>query len=164
MSRRKGRILAFQALYSYDVGGEPLDELLKLEWSASAPENVSGTEENSEEPAEAPAEEQQDELKAGDLAETQDFARILIAGSINHLDEIDSQIKSHLSGKWDFDRLNKVSLAILRLSVFSLLYQKDTHPTIVIDEAIAIAKQFGTDESFKFINAVLDNIRKEITN
>lgn len=133
MSRRKGRILAFQALYSYDVGGESLDELLTLKW---ADENLD--------------------------KETFDFARIIIAGTINHLDDIDGLIKSHLSEKWDFDRVNRVSIAILRISVFTLKYQPDTPPLIAIDEAISISKEFGTDDSFKFINAVLDTIRKEL--
>ncbi len=91
-----------------------------------------------------------------------DFARILISGTINHLSEIDSLIKKHLTGRWEFERVNKVSVAILRMSVFALLYQKDTSASIIIDEAIGISKEFGTDDSFKFINAVLDTIRKEI--
>ncbi len=135
MSRRKGRILAFQALYSYDVGGEKLDELLTLNWADD---------------------------KSGVDSETSDFARIIIAGTVNHLEEIDSLIKQHLSANWDFSRVNRVSVAILRISVFALLYQKDTAPTIIIDEAIGLSKDFGEDDSFKFINAVLDNIRKEL--
>lgn len=140
MSRRKGRILAFQALYSYDVGKESLEDLLKLEWA----NNTENEAENAD-------------------TESDDFARILISGTINHIDQVDSLIKSHLSEKWEFDRVNKVSLAILRISVFQILYQKETPGSVVIDEAIAIAKRFGSDESFKFINAVLDNIRKETT-
>lgn len=133
MSRRKARILAFQALYSYDVGGESLDQLLTLNWAS--------------------------ETIAQDV---KDFSRIIIAGSINHLEEIDVLIKKHLTGRWEFDRVNRVSVAILRISVFALLYQKETSASIIIDEAIDIAKEFGTDDSFKFINAVLDNIRREI--
>jgi len=140
LSRRKGRVLAFQALYSYDVGGMSCDDLLKLEWAGKT--DQSGNELN---------------------VESADFARLLIAGSIEHLDEIDSLIKKHLSGKWEFDRVNKVSLAIIRMSVFSLLYQKDTAPSVVIDEAIDIAKEYGADDAFKFINAVLDNINKDIS-
>ena len=140
MSRRKGRILAFQALYSYDVGGKSLDDLLKLDW-------VDNNTENAEKNADT---------------EKDDFARILISGTINHLDEIDVLIKEHLSERWEFDRVNKVSLAILRVSIFQLLYQKETPASVVIDEAIAIAKDFDTDISFKFINAVLDKIRKEM--
>lgn len=125
--------MAFQALYSYDVGGESLDELLALKWT----------------------EEKNDQ-------EEVDFARLVISGTINHLAEIDSLIKGHLTGKWEFDRVNKVSIAILRISVFALLYQKDTSASIIIDEAIGLSKEFGTDDSFKFINAVLDHIRREI--
>ena len=138
MSRRKGRILAFQALYSYDMGKEPLEQLLKLEWA-----NNSEGEGNSAD------------------TDSNDFARILIAGTINHIAEVDEKIKKHLSAKWEFDRVNKVSLAVLRISVFQILYQKETPATVVIDEAIAIVKKYGSDDAFKFINAVLDNIRKE---
>jgi len=129
--------LAVQALYSYDIGGGSLEEVLKLEW-----ENLPEDDDKN--------------------ASTVDFARALIAGTINHKEEVDEMIKKHLSGKWEFSRVNKVSLAILRISTFTLLFQKDVHPSIVIDEAIDIARDYGTDDSFRFINAVLDNIRKEL--
>ena len=103
----------------------------------------------------------EESVSEGSKSEEADFARLLISGTINHIDEIDVKIKSHLSAGWDFDRLNKVTLAVLRISVFAILYQKDLNPTIVIDEAIGISKDFGTDDSFKFINAILDTIRKE---
>ena len=94
--------------------------------------------------------------------ESRTFARLLISGTIEHISEIDRQIKDHLSDNWDFNRLNKVTLAILRMSVYSLLYQKDLPATIVIDEAIDIAKEYGPDESFKFINALLDTVKNEL--
>ncbi|MDO4505540.1 MAG: transcription antitermination factor NusB [Spirochaetales bacterium] len=153
MSRRNARILAVQALYSYDVGKMSLDDLLKLEWIQNGSENDIVPEELKEELDEA--------NETDTKAEEYDFARLLIAGTINHIDEIDEKIKTHLSGGWDFSRLNKVTLAVLRISVFAILYQKDLNPTIVIDEAIGISKDFGTDDSFKFINAILDTIRKE---
>ena len=120
------------------MGKEPLEQLLKLEWA-----NNSEGEGNSAD------------------TDSNDFARILIAGTINHIAEVDEKIKKHLSAKWEFDRVNKVSLAVLRISVFQILYQKETPATVVIDEAIAIVKKYGSDDAFKFINAVLDNIRKE---
>ena len=89
------------------------------------------------------------------------FARLLITGTIEHIVDIDGMIKKHLTN-WDFDRLNKVDLAILRMSAYPLMFQKDIHPTIVIDEAIDISKEFDSDDSFKFLNAVLDNIRKAV--
>lgn len=140
MSRRKGRVLAFQALYSYDVGGEPIDELLKLEWAFK---NSNEDKDESEDKTDS-----ENEAESGSTQEmTLDFARLIINGTVSHLTEIDDLIKKHLSGKWDFDRINKVSLAILRISVFSLLYQKETSPSIVIDEAIDIAKEYGADDA-----------------
>lgn len=144
MSRRNGRILAVQALYSYDLGKIPLEELLEFEWTK---ESAVDETESSEDVTLA-------------QKEARDYARIVISGTVEHLAEIDAQIKSHLTGKWDFDRVNKVSVAILRMSVYSLMYQKDVSPSIVIDEAVSISKDFGTDDSYKFINAILDNIRK----
>ena len=138
MSRRKGRVLAFQTLYSYEVGGIPLEDLLSFSWAS----------ENG-----VPAEDaNKDEYV---------FARLLAAGTVEHLSEIDENIKKHLAANWDFDRVNKVSLSILRMSVYSLLYQKDVGASVVIDEAIQIAKEFGADDSFRFINAVLDKIGKD---
>ena len=78
-----------------------------------------------------------------------------------HIEEIDALIRKHLDS-WEFQRINKVDLAILRISVYPLLYQKDLHPSIVINEAVDISKEYGSDDSFKFVNAVLDNIKKEL--
>ena len=135
MARRKGRIIAFQALYSWEMGNTDLDNLLSFSWVGE--EKLS---------------------KMDDDVLT--FARLLVSGTIEHLEEIDNAIKSNLNENWDFSRLNKVDLAILRISAYPILFQKDIHPSIVIDEAIDISKEFGTDDSFKFINAVLDSIRK----
>ena len=134
MARRKGRILAFQALYSWDLGNVDVDNVLDFAWV-----------------------EKETLERMGEESLT--FTRLLVSGTIEHIEEIDSVIKSHLTN-WDFDRLNKVDLAILRISVYPLLFQKDIHSSIIIDEAIDISKEFGSDDSFKFINAVLDSIRK----
>jgi len=136
------------------MGGADLDRLLTLDW-VDQPKTVETLDGSNEGVSVFDNDE-----KSG---EKYDFARILIAGTINHIEEVDSVIKSHLSAKWDFDRVNKVSIAILRVGVYSLMYQsEDIAPTIVIDEAIGIAKEYGADDSFKFINAVLDNVRKDL--
>ena len=134
--RRKGRILAFQALYAWDVSKLSLSELLNFGWIE---------------------EEKRERLGDDGIA----FPKLIITGTIQHIDEIDLLIKDNVTN-WDFDRLNKVDLAILRMSVYSLLYQKDLHASIVLDEAIDISKEFATDDSFRFINAVLDSIRKKL--
>ncbi|MBQ5470854.1 MAG: transcription antitermination factor NusB [Treponema sp.] len=168
MSRRIGRILAFQALYSWDVGGVEIDDLLSFEWlvrdsSEHADEEVQ--EEGDE--VQYSLIEKQIELFDGLTPEKKNevftFARLLVKGTMEHLDEIDEIIKAHLSAKWSIERINKVALAVLRMSIYSLLYQKDVHPSIVIDEAVEIVKEYGADDAHKFTNALLDTVAKDIS-
>ena len=135
-SRRKGRILAFQALYSWEANKVPVSELTDFSWL---------------EP------EKRQALENG----TSEFSRLLFLGTVENIGAIDKMIEDHLKN-WDFSRLNRVDLAILRLSTYTLIYQIDVSPSIVIDEAIGIAREFGTKDSFRFINGVLDSIRKTI--
>ena len=135
-SRRKGRILAFQALYCWESARIPAGDLMAFSWLDA---------------------DKRAALDEGIAA----FSRILIAGTIENVKAIDRMIKGHLQN-WDISRLNRVDLAILRMSVYSLLYQGEIAPSIVIDEAIGISKEFGTDESFRFVNGVLDSIRQTI--
>ena len=145
MSRRKSRILAFQGLYSWDVSRTPVEEILAFSWLQKDSEIAAGT----------------DSVELSEnLKEERLFAGLIISGTISHIDEIDDVIKAHLSANWSFDRVNKVALAILRTSTYELLYQKETSPGIIIDEAVNIAKSYGADDSYKFINAVLDKIGK----
>lgn len=124
-------------MYSWNVGGIDEKDVLELSW--------------------AKKDDGYDSLESDD----ETYARLLISGTIENISEIDEKIKAHLKN-WTMDRLNKVTLAILRMSVYSLLYTKDVKPSIIIDEAVDIAKSYGIEDSYKFINAVLDNIRKEI--
>lgn len=144
MARRKGRILAFQALFSWDMGNKDVASLMDFPW-------VHAFGQEGEDAGEVSAQ----------LKESETFARLLVAGTIEHIEEIDALIRRHLDS-WEFQRINKVDLAILRISVYPLLYQKDLHPSIVINEAVDISKEYGSDDSFKFVNAVLDNIKKEL--
>jgi N utilization substance protein B len=140
-SRRKSRILAFQALYSWEAHNAQtkktcIESLVNFEWIE---------------------EEKVQNMKPESIAFTQN----LILGTIEQIQSIDKLIKQYIQN-WDFSRLKKVDLAILRISIYSMMYQKDIHSSIVISEAIEIAREYGTDDSFKFINAVLDSIRKLI--
>lgn len=135
-SRRKGRILAFQALYFWESNRVPVEELVGFAWL------------------------EDEKLKSLDESIAV-FSRSLIVGAIENISEIDNMLKNHLEN-WDISRLNRVDLAVLRMSVYSLMFQTDMPPSIVIDEAIGICREFGTDESYKFINGVLDSIRKSL--
>lgn len=145
MSRRNGRIIAFQALYSWDVSKSSLEDLLTFSWLQKDSEIAAGAEEK--EPTETAKEERT-------------FASLIIAGTIDHIAEIDDMIKNHLSSSWTMERINKVTLAILRTSIYEMKFQSSSQPGIIIDEAVNISKNYGTDDSYKFINAVLDKISK----
>lgn len=88
------------------------------------------------------------------------FSQLLFLGTVEHINEIDALIIKNLEN-WDFNRLKLVDKAILRLGTYSLLFQQDTDSRIVINEAVSIARTYGTDDSFKFVNAVLDSIKRE---
>lgn len=88
------------------------------------------------------------------------FAGLIVSGTIENIEAVDAAIKRHLE-HWAFERLKKVDLAILRVSAYSLIYQTDIAPQITIDEAIEIAKEYGAEDSFRFINGVLDAVWKE---
>jgi N utilization substance protein B len=135
-SRRKGRILAFQALYSWEANNIPVTELIDFSWL---------------EP------EKRQALEDG----TAEFSRLLFLGTVENIAAVDKKIQAHVQN-WDFSRLNRVDLAILRLSTYTLIFQNDVPPSIVIDEAIGIAREYGTTDSFRFINGVLDSIRKTL--
>ena len=131
-SRRKARILAFQALYAWDSSAGKAEGLLDFDWL--------------------------DEEKRGNLDdEVSAFARLLIAGTLECIETVDEAIRSHLQN-WTFERLKKVDLAVLRIGTYSLLFQRDIPPQITIDEAIEIAKEYGSEDSYRFINGVLDGI------
>ena len=70
---------------------------------------------------------------------------------------------AHLSAKWSLERINKVALAVIRMSVYAMMFQKDVPSAIVIDEAVEIVKEYGVDDSHKFTNAILDNISKDLS-
>jgi N utilization substance protein B len=91
---------------------------------------------------------------------TIDFARLIVKGTLDDLQNIDDHIKRQLE-HWDLDRVSYVDRAILRFSTYSLFSQEDVPDTVIINEAIDIAKIFGSDDSYRFVNGVLDGIRKE---
>ena len=133
-TRRKGRVIAFQTVFSWDANESSLEELLKFHW-------VDDDVINKNQPA-------------------LDFARLLAAGTVENIKTVDKTIKENLVN-WKFNRLSRVDLAILRISVYSLLFRDEIPHKVTIDEAVDIAKSYGSDESYKFVNGVLDSIRKK---
>lgn len=132
--RRKSRILAFQTLYAWEQNGRNTSGLLDFAWMPDSRRTRFG----------------EDGLA---------FVRLIVSGTIENIDGIDRIIRENIKN-WEISRLRRVDLSILRMSVYSLLYQPDIHPSIVIDEAVEIAMEYGTADSYKFINGVLDAVRR----
>lgn len=87
------------------------------------------------------------------------FVSRLVQGTRDHLEKIDSRIAEHATN-WSLERMAMVDRNILRLGAYELLFSSETPPKVVINEAVDLAKCFGTAESGKFVNGVLDSIHK----
>ena len=127
--RRIGRECALQMMYELDVGKHPKDEILRTYW-----------------------------LMNEHSPKVRDFAELLFEGTIQKLKEIDRVIQQHTKN-WRLSRMAAVDRNILRLAVFELLWGDKTPGTVVINEALEIAKRFSTHESAQFVNGILDSIK-----
>jgi N utilization substance protein B len=127
--RRIGRECALQMMYELDVGKHPKDEILRTYW-----------------------------LMNEHTAKVRDFAELLFEGTIQKLKEIDKVIQQHTKN-WRLSRMAAVDRNVLRLAVYELLWGDKTPGTVVINEALEIAKKFSTHESAQFVNGILDSIK-----
>jgi transcription antitermination protein NusB len=131
--RRKAREVALQFLYQLDQHGETDPTSHEVEFWSRHPVD--------------------DETRA--------FASALVHGTTSRhtqVDEIIAQYAEH----WDLDRMAVVDRNILRLAVYELLDDHAVPPKVAINEAIEISKKFGTQESSRFINGVLDRVHREL--
>jgi N utilization substance protein B len=126
--RRKGRELALQALYQIEVRGDDPGAALRLFWE-----------------------------HCGAPADARTFAEALVNGVLDERGRIDELIAAS-SDNWRLGRLSHVDRNILRVATYELLCRRDVPASVAIDEAIEIAKRFGSDESPTFVNGVLDHI------
>jgi transcription antitermination factor NusB len=94
-------------------------------------------------------------VKSG--SETQAFARELVGGVLEQLTDIDKQIRA-VAENWDMARMATVDRNILRLGTYELVYRKDIPGKVTINEAVDLAKRYGTAESGTFVNGILDRI------
>ena len=130
--RRKSRELALQILYQMEMKGSDPKGVLDLFWKE----------------VETP----------GDIRE---FASSLVEGAFRNEKEIDQIIERH-STHWRMARMAVVDRNILRLAVYELLFLHDVPKSVSLNEAIEVAKKYGTEDSSAFINGILDNIAKEV--
>ncbi len=89
------------------------------------------------------------------------YAEKLIAGTCEHVEELDAAIGPALDN-WSLDRIGAVERASLRVAFFELKHCPDVPAGVVINEALEVAKIFGNDESPRFLNGVLERLRKSL--
>jgi N utilization substance protein B len=146
MKRRKTRELVIKALFAYEIEkGNPLFHLEYISQDAEMAGYDEGT---------------FDQFLSGIEDE---FARKLTAGIIEQSQVLDSIIKKY-AVDWDIERLGGTDRNILRLAVYEMLYMEKLHPAIAINEAVDLAKQFGSKESPRFINGILGQIANDQIN
>ncbi|NTW35362.1 MAG: transcription antitermination factor NusB [Syntrophobacteraceae bacterium] len=94
-------------------------------------------------------------------ADVRPFAEQLVLGVCLHRDEIDGRIVS-ASEHWRLERMPVVDRNVLRIAVFEMLYCQDIPPKVSINEAIDLAKSYGSGDSGAFINGILDNVLPKV--
>lgn len=129
-ARRKARELALQMLFQLDMAGNEPDAII----------------------------ETFEDLQRV-RANVREFAEKLFLGTVARRDEIDEIITAQ-ADNWRLERMAAVDRNIIRMSIYELKYVEGTPKLVIIDEAIEIAKKFGTEKSSQFINGILDGILK----
>lgn len=101
-------------------------------------------------------------MEANDIVEdkVKDYITDATYGIMTHQEEIVEKIDQELSEKWEMGRLSKVSVAILKLAIYEILY-KELPYKVVINEAVELAKMYGDDSAPAFVNGVLASIVKK---
>jgi N utilization substance protein B len=135
--RRRAREAALQILYQWEIGRRDVDRAAETFFTQQWPD---------EEP---PA----DELRA--------FASHLAHDTVERLDQIDPLIAG-TTERWRPERMAVLDRLILRMAACELLRDKETPPAVVINEALELARTFSTEDAVRFINGMLDAIRKKV--
>ena len=134
--RHRGREAALQMLYQWEVGRLSLADVRRV-WSEVADE----------------ADPLPPELAA--------FAGRLADGVADHVAELDPLI-SEAAAHWRLERMNVLDRLVMRLAVYEFLYESETPASVIINEALELARAFSSEEAVPFVNGVLDGIRRKL--
>jgi transcription antitermination factor NusB len=130
--RRQSREAALQLLYALEIRRTDVSEVLREAWAETML-----------------------------FSEIRDFTTTLITGVIRHRDEIDAFIQE-CSTNWSLERIGLVERNILRFAIYELCFLPDIPPNVTINEAVEVAKKYGTEEAPAFINGILDRIKHAV--
>lgn len=133
-TRRKARECALQMLFAADVAKTPENVLTRDYWN---------------------------ELGEADIDDaTREFATKLAVGALREIEKVDAKIRSRAE-HWRIPRMAIVDRNVLRLAVYEFLFEQTPH-TVVINEALEIARRFSTFEATQFINGILDAVKHDL--
>ncbi|MES2875971.1 MAG: transcription antitermination factor NusB [Patescibacteria group bacterium] len=131
-NRHLGRIVALQTLYEFEFRSQSEDSNLKLDEVL-----------------------QRNIERYNESIDDKDFVKALVDGVLEHQEDLDAKLQPMAPG-WPLDQIARIDRNVLRIGLYELLYKADSvPPKVVINEAVELAKAFGSDNSSKFINGVL---------
>lgn len=130
--RRRAREVALQLLYALDITHDELPTIVGTPW-----------------------------VEAMGSEAVRDFAMKLVAGVVEKREVIDVLVQEW-SANWSLGRIGVIERNILRFAIYELLFLPDIPPNVTINEAVEVAKRYGTEESPSFINGILDRIKHEV--
>ena len=136
-SRHQAREAAVQMLYQWEIGKLSMLEVMQTYWTPGLSE---------------------DEPLSDSLRQ---FATELTNGVAATVDQIDPVI-AQAAENWRIERMAVMDRIILRLAVYEFLHQPETPARVIINEALELARTFSTDEAVRFINGILDGIRRTL--
>ena len=130
--RRRGREYALQLLFQMDLSGGSPEDSFPDFWEGL---EVPGA--------------------------VREFAEKLVSGTWDQSDRLDEEI-GRAAENWRMDRMATVDRNVLRMSAWEMLFDRETPPAVIIDEAIEIARKFGSEDTGAFINGILDSIKNRM--
>ena len=132
-ARRSGREAALQMLFQLEGSGVSPEQAIELFWRTFEDADPEG----------------------------KPYADAIVRGVADNLDGIDKQVTA-ASQNWRLERMSRVDRNLLRLGTWELMFRADVPRAVILDEAVELAKSFGTDESSGFVNGVLDRIAENL--
>ena len=137
--KKRAREHAYLIAYQTDVSGFSPQEVAETYW------------------------EELEEERGEEKKEVKELAEKLVYGTFRNLLEVDSEISKHLKKGWVIDRLLPMDRSILRVATYELLKEEISPAEAVINDAVELAKEYGEDEkSYRFINAILDKVKRDV--
>lgn len=142
MKRRLAREIAVQSMYQMEMNEVDANEAVTMLLTEAMEEN-------------------EGEVELSDVDATRAFVLELVNGTWSRKDAIDGLLEDYLKG-WQISRLSKVDRQVLRLATYEMIFRDDVPGKVAVNEAIELAKHFGSPESGKFVNGVLGKMIQDI--